>query len=44
MAGVAAAQLLDELMGKSRNLNATDKRDETNWDDPQVIHLIDMPP
>ncbi|XP_064637060.1 luc7-like protein 3 [Lineus longissimus] len=36
MAAAAAAQLLDELMGKSRNLGASDKRNETNWDDPQV--------
>ena len=36
MASTAAA-LLDELMGRDRNLAPTEKRKEIKWDDPTVI-------
>ena len=34
------AQMLDELMGRDRNLAPTEKRSETKWDDPDVITVI----
>ena len=33
------AQMLDELMGRDRNLAPTEKRSETKWDDPDVSCL-----
>ncbi|GAB6020269.1 Luc7-like protein 3 [Chamberlinius hualienensis] len=36
MAAAAASQLLDELMGRDRNLNPAEKKRELRWDDPQV--------
>lgn len=36
MAAHAAAALLDELMGRDRNLQPTEKRSELKWDDPEV--------
>lgn len=32
-----AAQMLDELMGRDRDANPTDKRREIHWEDPEVI-------
>ena len=39
MASTAAA-LLDELMGRDRNLAPTEKRKEIKWDDPSVIYNV----
>lgn len=36
MAVLAAAQLLDELMGRNRNINPNEKTQKLNWEDPQV--------
>lgn len=36
MAVAAAAALLDELMGRYRNLAPTDKTKDLNWEDPEV--------
>lgn len=36
MAVLAAAQLLDELMGRHRNSNPNDKIKKPNWEDPEV--------
>uniref|UniRef100_T1J2U3 Luc7-like protein 3 n=1 Tax=Strigamia maritima TaxID=126957 RepID=T1J2U3_STRMM len=36
MAAAAAAALLDELMGRDRNLAPTEKKREIRWEDPQV--------
>lgn len=36
MAVLAAAQLLDELMGRNRNLAPSDKTKELNWEDSEV--------
>lgn len=36
MAVLAAAQLLDELMGRNRNTNPNEKTQKLNWEDPQV--------
>lgn len=36
MASHALAQMLDELMGKDRNLAPTEKRDQVHWSDPDV--------
>lgn len=39
-----ARQLLDELMGRNRNLDPTTaKSKKTNWDDPEVLitNLVD---
>lgn len=40
------AQMLDELMGRDRNLAPTEKRSETKWDDPDVCKyfLVDFCP
>ncbi|CAB0014037.1 unnamed protein product, partial [Nesidiocoris tenuis] len=35
MAVAAAAALLDELMGRYRNLAPTDKTKDLNWEDPE---------
>jgi hypothetical protein len=40
MAVLAAAALLDELMGRNRNIAPNDKAKELNWEDPEVISLI----
>ena len=34
---LSAAQMLDELMGRDRNLAPTEKRREIRWDSPEVI-------
>jgi hypothetical protein len=39
MAVLAAAALLDELMGRNRNIAPDDKGKELNWEDPEVISL-----
>ena len=36
------AQMLDELMGRDRNLAPTEKRSETKWDDPDVNKYFPM--
>ncbi|XP_048760962.1 luc7-like protein 3 [Ostrea edulis] len=36
MASHALAQMLDELMGRDRNLAPTEKRDQVHWNDPEV--------
>ncbi|XP_046574044.1 luc7-like protein 3 isoform X1 [Haliotis rubra] len=36
MAAGAAAALLDELMGRDRNLAPSEQRSETHWSDPEV--------
>lgn len=36
MAVLAAAQLLDELMGRNRNIAPNEKGKELNWGDPEV--------
>lgn len=36
MAVLAAAQLLDELMGRNRNNLPNEKQKEMNWEDPEV--------
>lgn len=40
MAVLAAAQLLDELMGRHRNTNPNEKIKKPNWEDPEVIHIF----
>lgn len=40
MASQALASMLDELMGRDRNLAPTEKRPEPKWDDPEVIIQI----
>ena len=40
MAASQAAALLDELMGRDRNLAPTEKRAELRWDDPEVRHKL----
>lgn len=35
MAVLAAAQLLDELMGRNRNINPNEKVKKPNWEDPE---------
>ena len=42
MAVLAAAALLDELMGRNRNIAPNDKAKELNWEDPEVICLCVM--
>ncbi|KAL4240660.1 Luc7-like protein 3 [Mactra antiquata] len=46
MASNALAQMLDELMGRDRNLAPTEKRSEPKWDDPEVCryYLVDFCP
>lgn len=39
MAVLAAAQLLDELMGRHRNMAPSDKTKDLNWEDPEVSRL-----
>lgn len=36
MAVLAAAQLLDELMGRNRNVAPNEKVKELNWEDSEV--------
>lgn len=36
MAVLAAAQLLDELMGRHRNVAPNEKVKSTDWEDPEV--------
>lgn len=36
MAVLAAAQLLDELMGRNRNVAPSEKTKELNWEDSEV--------
>lgn len=36
----AARALLDELMGRNRNADPTEKRKELNWEDPEVIAIV----
>lgn len=40
MAVLAAAQLLDELMGRNRNVAPNEKIRELNWEDSEVIFFI----
>jgi hypothetical protein len=42
MAVLAAAALLDELMGRNRNIAPNDKAKELNWEDPEVSCLCIM--
>lgn len=42
MAVLAAAALLDELMGRNRNIAPNDKAKELNWEDPEVICVCVM--
>ncbi|XP_060592256.1 luc7-like protein 3 isoform X2 [Ruditapes philippinarum] len=46
MASNALAAMLDELMGRDRNLAPTEKRSEPKWDDPEVCryYLVDFCP
>jgi len=39
MAVLAAAALLDELMGRNRNIAPNDKAKELNWEDPEYCKL-----
>ena len=36
MVAAAAAALLDELMGRNRNVGPNEKKVELNWEDPEV--------
>jgi hypothetical protein len=38
MAGAYAASLLDELMGRNRDVNPNEKRHDIHWSDQQVTH------
>jgi len=40
MAAAAAAALLDELMGRNRNVDPNEKGLELNWEDPDVSYFI----
>lgn len=40
MAVLAAAQLLDELMGRHRNTNPNEKIKKPNWEDPEVSNVL----
>lgn len=40
MAVLAAAALLDELMGRNRNVPPTEKTKEVNWEDPEVNFIV----
>lgn len=40
MAAAAAAALLDELMGRNRNVLPNEKPKEINWEDSEVILTI----
>ena len=37
---LSAAQMLDELMGRDRNLAPTEKRRETHWEDAEVSAIF----
>ncbi len=39
MAAMSAAALLDELMGRDRNLAPSEQRSESHWSDPEVLVL-----
>ncbi|XP_046405833.1 luc7-like protein 3 [Ischnura elegans] len=39
MAVLAAAALLDELMGRNRNVLPNEKHNEINWEDPEICKL-----
>lgn len=39
MAVLAAAALLDELMGRNRNVNPTEKTKELNWEDSEASNF-----
>lgn len=41
MAAAAAAALLDELMGRNRNVLPNEKPKELNWEDPEVSSSSD---
>lgn len=40
MAVLAAAALLDELMGRNRNIAPNEKGRELNWEDTEVSYLV----
>lgn len=40
MAAAAAAALLDELMGRNRNILPNEKPKELNWEDSEVIFIF----
>lgn len=40
MAVAAAAALLDELMGRSRNDGSAIKKKKIKWEDPEVMIII----
>lgn len=40
MAAAAAAALLDELMGRNRNVLPNEKPKELNWEDSEVSFFI----
>lgn len=42
MAVLAAAALLDELMGRNRNVLPNEKVKELNWEDSEVSIVIDI--
>lgn len=42
MAAAAAAALLDELMGRSRNLAPTEQSSEVRWDDDEVSDVLNV--
>ncbi|OWF46505.1 luc7-like protein 3 [Mizuhopecten yessoensis] len=46
MASHALSQMLDELMGRDRNLAATERKSELHWQDPEVckFFLVDFCP
>lgn len=44
MAVLAAAQLLDELMGRNRNIAPNEKGKELNWEEPEVSCIINNLP
>jgi hypothetical protein len=37
MASLAAAALLDELMGRNRNILPDDTQNQLSWEDPEVM-------
>ncbi|XP_059475250.1 luc7-like protein 3 [Neocloeon triangulifer] len=46
MASLAAAALLDELMGRNRNILPDDVQNKISWDDPDIckLHLVKLCP
>lgn len=40
MAVLAAAALLDELMGRNRNIAPNEKVKELNWEDTEVSYVL----